>query len=53
MDWNKKYLGFVFKIGLLEENIYKKIKRLKSREWTPKFATEVYNSVKKTQIFYN
>lgn len=47
----KNIWDLFFKIGLLEENIYKKIKRLKSREWTPKFATEVYNSVKKHKYF--
>ncbi len=47
----KNIWDLFFKIGLLEENIYKKIKRLKSREWTPKFATEVYNSVEKHKYF--
>ncbi len=47
----KNIWDLFFKIGLLEENIYKEIKRLKSREWTPKFATEVYNSVKKHKYF--
>lgn len=47
----KNIWDLFFKIGLLEENIYKEIKRLKSREWTPKFATEVYNSVEKHKYF--
>ncbi len=47
----KNIWDLFFKIGLLEENIYKEIKRLKSREWTSKFATEVYNSVKKHKYF--
>ena len=47
----KNIWDLFFKIGLLEEKIYKEIKRLKSREWTPKFATEVYNSVKKHKYF--
>ena len=47
----KNIWDLFFKIGLLEEKIYKEIKRLKSREWTPKFATEVYNSVEKHKYF--
>ena len=39
------------KLGLLDENIYNKIKSIKGNEWTEKFANEVYDNVKKHKYF--
>lgn len=39
------------KLGLLDENIYNKIKSIKGNEWTEEFANEVYDNVKKHKYF--
>lgn len=38
-------------LDLIDKEIYDKIKRIKGKEWTPKFAEEVYDNVKKHKYF--
>lgn len=39
------------RIGLLDQDIYTKIRAIKGSEWTEKFASEVYENVKKHRYF--
>lgn len=47
----KNIWDLFYAVDLLDEDIYKKIKSIKGSEWTPLFAEEVYNNVKKHKIF--
>lgn len=47
----KNIWDLFYELKLLDEDIYNKIKSIKSNEWTEKFAEEVYNNVKKYKIF--
>ena len=47
----KNIWSLFFEIGLLDEDIYNKIKDIKGSEWTEGFAEEVYNNVKKHKYF--
>ncbi len=47
----KNIWGLFYKLGLLDEDIYNKIKSIKGSEWTEEFANEVYNNVKKYKYF--
>lgn len=38
-------------LDLIDKEIYDKIKRIKGEDWTPKFAEEVYDDVKKHKYF--
>lgn len=38
-------------LDLIDKEIYDKIKRIKGKDWTPKFAEEVYDNVKKHKYF--
>ena len=38
-------------VGLLDEDIYKEIKKIKGSEWTEEFASLVYDNVKKHKYF--
>ncbi len=40
-----------YKVGLLDEDIYNKIKSIKGSDWTEEFAEEVYSNVKKHKYF--
>lgn len=40
-----------YEIGLLDEDIYLKIKEYKSKDWTYEFADEVYDNVSKHKYF--
>ena len=47
----KNIWDLFYKLELLDEKIYKKIKSIKGCEWTEQFAEEVYNDVKKHKYF--
>lgn len=47
----KNIWDLFYAVDLLDEDIYKKIKSIKGSEWTPLFAEEVYNNVRKHKIF--
>lgn len=47
----KNIWGLFYKVGLLYEDVYNKIKSIKGSEWTEAFAEEVYNNVKKRKYF--
>lgn len=47
----KNIWDLFYKIGLLDKNIYHKIKSIKGTEWTEEFANEVYDNVKKHKYF--
>lgn len=38
-------------VNLLDKEIYDKIKSIKGSEWTPEFATSVYENIKKHKVF--
>lgn len=38
-------------VHLLDQEIYDEIKAIKGNEWTPEFATKVYDNVKKHKVF--
>lgn len=40
-----------YQLKLLDENVYKKIRKIKGKEWTENFANEVYEEVKKHKYF--
>lgn len=40
-----------YKVGLLDQDIYDEIRRLKGSEWTNEFAISVYDNVKKHKYF--
>ena len=37
-----------YNVGLLDDDVYEKIRSIKGKEWTIDFANEVYENVKKT-----
>ena len=43
--------GLFYELGLLDCNIYQKIRNRKGSEWTPDFALEVYNDIAKHKVF--
>ncbi len=47
----KNIWDLFYKLDLMNEEIYKKIKKIKAQEWTEEFAEEVYNDVKKHKYF--
>ena len=47
----KNIWDLFYKLELMDEKIYKKIKSIKGCEWTEQFAEEVYNDVKKHKYF--
>ena len=47
----KNIWDLFYQLKLLDENIYKKIRKIKGKEWTEKFANEVYEEVKKHKYF--
>ena len=47
----KNIWDLFYKIDLLDSNIYNKIKKIKGKEWTEEFASEVYENVKKHKYF--
>ena len=47
----KNIWDLFYKLNLMDNNIYKKIKEIKSSEWTEEFAKQVYNDVKKHKYF--
>ena len=40
-----------YKVGLLDEEIYEKIRSIKGSEWTVEFAELIYDNVKKHKVF--
>lgn len=40
-----------YKLGLVDDDIYNKIKSIKGKDWTPDFALQVYDDVKKHKYF--
>ena len=38
-------------VELLDDEIYKEIKRIKGSEWTPEFAKKVYDDISKHRVF--
>ena len=47
----KNIWDLFFSVGLIDEELYKKIKFIKGSEWTNDFALEVYENVKKHKYF--
>ena len=47
----KNIWDLFYKLDLLDEDIYRKIKSIKGSEWTEEFAKEVYNNVEKHKYF--
>ena len=47
----KNIWDLFYQLKLLDENVYKKIRKIKGKEWTEKFANEVYEEVKKHKYF--
>jgi len=47
----KNIWDLFFKLNLVDENIYKRIKSIKGSEWTEEFANEVYEDVKRHKYF--
>ncbi len=47
----KNIWDLFYKLELMDEEIYKKIKSIKGSEWTEQFAEEVYDDVKKHKYF--
>lgn len=47
----KNIWDLFYKVSLLDEDIYEKIKSIKGKEWTYKFSEEVYENVKKHKYF--
>lgn len=47
----KNIWNLFYRVGLLDEDIYNKIKSIKGSDWTENFADEVYNDVKKYEYF--
>lgn len=47
----KNIWDLFYSLNLLDEDIYNKIKRIKGKEWTEEFASEVYDNVKKHKYF--
>lgn len=51
MDWDKNIWDLFFRLNLLDEDIYDRIRSIKGKEWTEEFASEVYDNVKKHKFF--
>lgn len=47
----KNIWALFYRVGLLNEDIYNKIKNIKGSEWTEEFADEVYSNVRKHKYF--
>lgn len=47
----KNIWDLFYKVNLLDEKIYNKIKNIKGIDWTEEFALEVYNNVKEYKYF--
>lgn len=47
----KNIWDLFYKLDLVDEKIYEKIKKIKGSEWTEEFAEEVYGDVKKHKYF--
>lgn len=47
----KNIWDLFYSLNLMDENIYQEIKKKKGSEWTPSFASEVYEDVKKHKYF--
>ena len=47
----KNIWDLFYQLKLLDENVYKKITKIKGKEWTENFANEVYEEVKKHKYF--
>jgi len=47
----KNIWDLFYNLNLVDQEIYKKIKSIKGKEWTEEFAEEVYNDVKKHKYF--
>ena len=47
----KNIWDLFYEIKLLDKDIYDRIKTIKGTEWTPKFASDVYDNVKKHKYF--
>ena len=47
----KNIWDLFYKVNLLDESIYKEIKKKKPKEWTEEFASKVYDNVKKHKYF--
>lgn len=47
----KNIWDLFYKLDLMDEKIYNKIKKIKGSEWTEEFAEEVYRDVKKHKYF--
>lgn len=47
----KNIWDLFYKLDLVDEKIYEKIKKIKGSEWTEEFAEEVYSDVKKHKYF--
>ena len=47
----KNIWDLFYKLNLMNDDIYNKIKEIKGSEWTEEFAEEVYDDVKKHKYF--
>lgn len=47
----KNIWDLFYQLKLLDENVYKKIRKIKGKEWTENFANEVYEEVQKHKYF--
>lgn len=47
----KNIWDLFYKLSILDERIYKKIKSIKPNEWTPDFASQVYKIVENNKYF--
>ena len=47
----KNIWDLFYKLNLMDNKIYKKIKEIKGSEWTEEFAKQVYNDVKTNKYF--
>lgn len=47
----KNIWDLFYKLNLMDEQVYKKIKELKGNDWTEEFAEKVYDDVKKHKYF--
>lgn len=47
----KNIWDLFYAVDLLDEDVYKTIKKIKGSDWTPEFAEEVYDNVKKHKFF--
>ena len=48
---SKNIWDLFFELNLMNRNIYNKIKKIKGKDWTEKFAEEVYRDVENHQYF--